>query len=335
MNTGTPGQVLDTPNAESPPAAAAAAVDGGAGYIPKDPVTLSGASIVDRTAEPMDSSPATGVDDWISPENRQFTEHLQRYGSQIRNALQEGMDTSPVDRKTPMPGMAKVKQCIEKLVREKILADQRVSREDQKRYQQLIDDFDALEQENYPWNQTFPLTFKAAHFVSFYYHDKIDTSSHGSKYKAGATLEKLQALPWHDVLANPEGFVRALNPLWHSHHLRFDNGSTILEPLPELLSSGKFFFPCTDELDLLFFNRTTMLGLHPLGFITDACIRFDGADGLCADFFEHDILHGSYFVSEPELFMPARVLTDHGENGDYRLVCYVDHEIAGQPRGSC
>ena len=191
----------------------------------------------------MDCSPATGVDDWISPENRQFTQDLQRYGSQIRNALQGGMNTSPVDRKTPVPGMAKVKQCIEKLVREKILADQRVSREDQKRYQQLIDDFDALEQENYPWNQTFALTFKAAHFVSFYYHDKIDTFSHRSKYKAGATLEKLQALPWHDALANPEGFVRALDPLWHAHHLRFKNGQHNPGALASIAFFGKIFLP--------------------------------------------------------------------------------------------
>ena len=98
-----------------------------------------------------------------------------------------------------------------------------------------------------------------------------------------------------------------------------------------MLSSGRFFFPCTDVLDLPFFNRTNMLGLHPLGFITDACIRFDGADGLCADFFEHDILHGAFFVSGPELFIPARVLADREDTGDYSLFCHVDQKITGHP----
>ncbi len=130
---------------------------------------------------------------------------------------------------------------------------------------------------------------------------------HRSYYKQGATLAGLDNISWQSALENPTNFIAELDPLWHSHYLKFTNSSnTVLEPLKKLKS---FCFPCMDELDLPFFNRTWMLGIHPVGFILEPEILFDGAYGLCADFFEHDILHtGNSTPDNPAHFLPAKIL---------------------------
>ena len=271
----------------------------------------------DRQVEPMDCGTVT-INDRVSPHNHQFIQHLQSHGDHIHQALSSAIATEPARRTAPMPGMAKLVSQVKAMVNNTILPEPSVTATEKVLYRQLLGELDKLAKNNYPWREAFTLAYKAAHFISFYHHKRIDTTGHRSRYKPDASLEKLQKLPWLDALQNPSHFESELDKVWHSSHLRFNNGIEVLYPLRQLKS---FNFPCVDELDLAFFNRTLMLGIYPLGFFTNPSIRFDGADGLCADFFEHDILHSAYFsLPNPELFMPARVLMDRPEGG-YQINC--------------
>ena len=275
------------------------------------------------TSVPMDCSPA--IPDMISPDNDQFIQHLQSHGDQIQQALAKEMAIPAAQRTVPMPGMGKLVSRVKQLVSDTILPDSRLSASDKALYQQLIEDFKTLSEKNYPWNESFVLTYKAAHFISFYYShfQQVCTAGHRSRYKPGATLESLQNLPWNDVLTNFDTFTTELDKVWDSFHLKFlaRTGQT-------QQSLNRFCFPCGDELDLAYFIRTAMLGIFPLGFITGPDIRFDGAYGRCADFFEHDMLHnGCSLDLDPKLYTPAGVLMDQARDGCW-LHCRVDHQEA-------
>ena len=280
--------------------------------------------------EAMDTAPARlTVTDWIAPENPDFIHDLQEHGDKIYTFLKKDIEIKPRLRTCPMPGMTTFVTRLVSFVNNNILTDAKVPEEDKGLYKKLTTDLQQLVNNNYPWNQSFTLAYKAAHFVSFYNKDKAlhyvpvqkrsETDfqrrpyieKHRSYYKETATLAGLALLPWQDALDNPSHFTTALNTLWHSYHLKFTNSSgTILEPLIKLQKPKNFCFPCMDKLEIPFFNRTWMLGIHPVGFILEPEILFDGAYGLCADFFEHDLLHTGNSTSEnPAHFLPAKILT--------------------------
>ncbi len=276
------------------------------------------------TTEPMEYDEA--MKEWVSPDNDEFTDHLQRNGDLIFRELSGELATSPVDRTRPMVGMGKLIKQVETLVTKTINSNPIVTDADKQVYIQLVQDLKAVAAKDCPWNEAFILAYKAAHLISFYHHhyyyhhQGVNTNTHRSWYKPNATLEQLNRLPWHDALANPSRFETELEKIWHSHHLKFPTVNGELKPLGLL---SKYCFPCLDELDLAFFNRTMMLGILPLGFFTEATIRFDGADGLCADFFEHDILHSAYIPKPaPELFVPANVLMDQAKDG-CQIICRI------------
>ncbi len=279
------------------------------------------------TTEPMEYSEA--VKEWVSPDNDEFTDHLQVIGDLIFRELSGELATSPVDRTRPMVGMGKLIKQVETLVTKTINSNPIVTDSDKQVYIQLVQDLKAVAAKDCPWNEAFILAYKAAHLISFYHHhyyhhhQGVNTNTHRSWYKPNATLEQLNRLPWHDALANPSRFETELEKIWHSHHLKFPVIRGELKPLGHL---SKYCFPCLDELDLAFFNRTMMLGILPLGFFTEASIRFDGADGLCADFFEHDILHSAYIPEPaPELFVPANVLMDQAKDG-CQVICRLSDQ---------
>ena len=128
-----------------------------------------------------------------------------------------------------------------------------------------------------------------------------------------ATLQSLNALPWNDALNDPGNFREKLKPLWFSFHLEGHRYCKKHNPLDHI----RFMFPCSDKLNLPFFNRTWMLGIHPLGCFTDPEIEFDGAYGLWADFFEHDMLHSAGSLRRSGLikeYLLMRNLLDHIDN---------------------
>ena len=285
-----------------------------------------------RSSQPeaMDTAPARlTVTDWAAPENPDFIHDLQEHGDKIYTFLKKDIEIKPRLRTCPMPGMTTFVTRLVSFVNNNILTDAKVPEEDKGLYKELTTDLQRLVNNNYPWNQSFTLAYKAAHFVSFYNKDKARhyvpaqkrpetdfqqrpfIEKHRSYYKETATLAGLALLPWQDALDNPSHFTTELNILWHSYHLKFTNSSgTILEPLIKLQKPKNFCFPCMDKLEIPFFNRTWMLGIHPVGFILEPEILFDGAYGLCADFFEHDLLHtGNSKPGNPAHFLPTKILT--------------------------
>ena len=305
--------------------------------------------------EAMDTAPARlTVTDWIAPENPDFIHDLQEHGDKIYTILKKDIEIKPRLRTCPMPGMTTFTRLVS-FVNNNILTDAKVPEEDKGLYKKLTTDLQQLIKNNCPWNQSFILAYKAAHFVSFYNKDKAlhyvpvqkrsETDfqrrpyieKHRSYYKETATLAGLALLPWQDALDNPSHFTTALNTLWHSYHLKFTNSSgTILEPLIKLQEQKNFCFPCMDKLDIPFFNRTWMLGIHPIGFILEPETLFDGAYGLCADFFEHDLLHtGNSTPGNPAHFLPAKILTQAMNsasiiNRDHLTLDTLEHSADGR-----
>ena len=305
--------------------------------------------------EAMDTAPARlTVTDWAAPENPDFIHDLQEHGDKIYTFLKKDIEIKPRLRTCPMPGMTTFVTRLVSFVNNNILTDAKVPEEDKGLYKELTTDLQRLVNNNYPWNQSFTLAYKAAHFVSFYNKDKARhyvpaqkrpetdfqqrpfIEKHRSYYKETATLAGLALLPWQDALDNPSHFTTALNTLWHSYHLKFTNSSgTILEPLIELQEQKNFCFPCMDKLDIPFFNCTWMLGIHPVGFILEPETLFDGAYGLCADFFEHDLLHtGTSTPGNPAHFLPAKILAQAMDsasiiNRDHLTLDTLEHSTDG------
>ena len=301
-------------------------------YCPSEIKSLAAAFQTLRSSQPetMDTAPARlTVTNWAAPENPDFIHDLQEHGDKIYTFLKKDIEIKPRLRICPMPGMTTFVTRLASFVNNNILTDAKVPEEDKGLYKELTTDLQQLVKDNYPWNQSFTLAYKAAHFVSFYNKDKAPhyvpaqkrpetdfqqrpfIEKHRSYYKETATLAGLALLPWQDALDNPSHFTTELNTLWHSYHLKFTNSSdTILEPLIQLQEQKNFCFPCMDKLEIPFFNRTWMLGIHPVGFILEPEILFDGAYGLCADFFEHDLLHtGNSTPGNPAHFLPTKILT--------------------------
>ncbi len=256
-------------------------------------------------------NPERTVDDWVSAENEQVVTDLQENGGLMHAHLQNHVTEKPSKRTCPMPGMAKFIREVTGFINETVLKDTAVSEEETKLYSELVKNLSELKGRGYPWNESFYLMYKSAHFVSFYNRDKANhQKEHRSYYKDNATLESLNNLPWVDSLEAPAIFREALKYLWYSYHLEFKNKQG--ESLNRLESLNSFFFPCTDELDLPFFNLTWMLNIRPLGFIIDSEIKFDDFYGLCADFFEHDIFHaGVAPVKNSKEYLPVKVLANY------------------------
>ena len=265
------------------------------------------------------------VADMISPKNGQFVEDLQRNGHDIYLKLQDDIARKPKDRTVPMPGMEKVIHEINEFVTETVLTTTSMTTGDKCIYQQLQSDLNQLKTNGCPWNQSFILTYKAAHLISFFNKDRAahyhtpeqkepsDTlKSPRSYYKKGATLTALNALPWQDALNAPGNFRNHLREHWHAYHLEIHPYAKRYKPLDNMSNFG---FPCADELNFDFFNRTGMLGIHPFGFSTAAEIQFDGRYGLCADFMEHDILHshGDRIIN-PDIYVRTQFLLDSIES---------------------
>ena len=305
--------------------------------------------------EAMDTAPARlTVTDWAAPENPDFIHDLQEHGDKIYTSLKKDIEIKPRLRTCPMPGMTTFVTRLVSFVNNNILTDAKVPEEDKGLYKKLTTDLQQLIKNNCPWNQSFILAYKAAHFVSFYNKDKAlhyvpvqkrsETDfqrrpyieKHRSYYKETATLAGLALLPWQDALDNPSHFTTELNILWHSYHLKFTNSSgTILEPLIKLQKPKNFCFPCMDKLEIPFFNCTWMLGIHPFGFILEPETLFDGAYGLCADFFEHDLLHtGTSTPGNPAHFLPAKILAQAMDsasiiNRDHLTLDTLEHSTDG------
>ena len=265
------------------------------------------------------------VADMISPKNGQFVEDLQRNGHDIYLKLQNDIARKPKDRTVPMPGMEKVIHEINEFVTETVLTTTSMTTGDKCIYQQLQSDLNQLKTNGCPWNQSFILTYKAAHLISFFNKDRAAhyhtpkqkepsdaLKSPRSYYKKGATLKALNALPWQDALNAPENFLNQLRVLWHSFNLEIHPYAKKRKPLDNMSNFG---FPCADKLNFDFFNRTWMLGIHPFGFSTAAEIQYDGLYGLCADFMEHDILH-SYGdrIINPDIYVRTQFLLDSIES---------------------
>ena len=265
------------------------------------------------------------VADMISPKNGQFVEDLQRNGHDIYLKLQDDIARKPKDRTVPMPGMEKVIHEINEFVAGTVLTTTSMTTGDKCIYQQLQSDLNQLKTNGCPWNQSFILTYKAAHLISFFNKDRAahyhtpeqkepsdDLKSPRSYYKKGATLAALNALPWQDALNAPENFLNQLRVLWHSFHLEIHPYAKRHKPLDNM---SNFSFHSADELNLAFFNRTWMLGIHPFGFFTTAEIQFDGRYGLCADFMEHDILHShGDTIINPKIYMQTQFFLDSVES---------------------
>ncbi len=130
-------------------------------------------SLGQQEVSAMDTSPARlSVTDWVAPENPDFIHDLQEHGDEIYTFLKQDITCKPAQRTCPMPGMEKLVNNVNGFIASQILTDPEVSGEDKFLYCKLVVDLQELANNKCPWDRSFTLAYKAAHFISFYNKDK-------------------------------------------------------------------------------------------------------------------------------------------------------------------
>ncbi|MRI31808.1 hypothetical protein EOPP23_02210 [Endozoicomonas sp. OPT23] len=248
-------------------------------------------SQVTSAAKITKSAEQQRIEQVIGPNNPEFVKDISEDPT-LCAEFEDAIKVLPKDRTIPMPGMKKVSTAIITFIRETILGSG-IDSESQRLYKELISELEQLEREGFPWNRSFILSYKAAHYISFFQKDFcLHLNEHKSKYLPHTTLGHLSRVQWSQALNEPDQFIHSLKKLWRGRHLIFSNSvQTNYKPLKKLEA---LLFPCIDEIGLVFFIKTWFYGVHPAGLFTDMPeILFDGDWGLCADFFEHDLMHSS------------------------------------------
>ncbi|MCW7553077.1 hypothetical protein NX722_10615 [Endozoicomonas gorgoniicola] len=170
---------------------------------------------------------------------------------------------------------------------------------------------------NYPYNQSFVITYKYLMYISLLFFRKQLTASDTkleydisdidgrfdlydffddiglkiiSLYKQDCRLTDLESLPWSLLLKDPNLFHQELKKnyysiIWDHVDLKLDN------PEVNVFQLGEPLIPCSDCLDVEDLNRLWPLPLWLVATSFSETTSADGFDMYPAAFFEHDVFH--------------------------------------------
>lgn len=178
-------------------------------------------------------------------------------------------------------------------------------------YETLARELEALRQGGFPYRQSLLFSYKVAHIRGYLAWESAvnkqgnrpdrllvylqERERHfGGKdkpfycaYHCEKGVESFMSLPWQSLFDDPEAFTKALRQVYAGLSIALYDGQD------HFCVNHITLVPCTDDLDIHFFNKTYGLPFLPIGMnfyyqqIADNMVMTTGA------FAHHDMLHAS------------------------------------------